>query len=464
MSLDVSYRILLQDKFSQEAKKITESLKEMSGAFEKLTATETVAISATQSRFARLQKAGTGLTRVGRTLRNSITLPLMAIALAALHARAKFQTLETGFSTMLHSAAKGHELMGKLRKFAAEGVFTFTDVATAGQQMMAANVPLKNMTSNLKMLGNLAAGTGAKISDLVGGFTRVKMMGHAYFMDFRMAGRHGIDLMDQLQRGLGITREQLKKYISQGAISFELYKAALMSMTNKEGKFHDQIKKHLNTLLGGTRKLTDNFEQFLGALGGAIDEQFHVTAMLLHYSEVLRSARLNMSGFIKAHHTLIAVLSKLLLYIAIAGPIMMGLGAIVSAVKILRDIWLGLNAVFLASPIGWIVAGIGLFIYVVYKLQKRFKWLHEAIVITFKVLKMTLMAAFGPLITFVKILEKLWHFLTVIPTKGKFQLLTEIPIKKMLKAHLALPASAINLAATRNLMLPHGAAGVPPRC
>jgi hypothetical protein len=233
MSLDVSYRILLQDEFSKKAAEVKRSVEAMSKSFDALSAGGSVGMRKVGLGLGGLATRAAMMGGFGKSMMTHVTAPLLAAAGASLHAYQKFQTLEIGFTAMLHSAKKGHEMMVMLKDFASRGVFTASDVMGAGSQLVTAGIPTSQIQGDLKMLGDIAAGTGAKISDVANMYTRVKMIGHAYFIDFRLAGINHIDLLGQMQRGLGVTKDTMTKYISQGLISFDMYRQALQSMTGK---------------------------------------------------------------------------------------------------------------------------------------------------------------------------------------------------------------------------------------
>jgi tape measure domain-containing protein len=411
MSLNIAYTILLQDQFSEKAKKVADAMQRITRDFKVMakeasastikmkhamgavaaeaeisSAAVSGAMVATSSRFSRSMRFMTGnqnrIRGFGHSLRNFITLPLLGIAAAALHTHAKFQTLETAFAAMLHSESKASKLMTNLKNFAAGGVFTFTDVAQAGRMLMAANVPLDTMRKRLTMLGDIAAGTGAHITDIAADFAQVKMRGRVYMTDISMMLHQGVDLFGQLRRGLGLTTAQLTHDLRTGAISFKVYKEALASMTTKSGKFYNQIQKHLNTLLGAGRKLKDNFVQFLDAIGAGLDQQGHVTKHMLNLAEALRSVTKQVGPWIKAHKGLVAILIKIGVILAVAGPLLMGLSMVVKAFKVVSDVVKGVKMAFtmLLSPTFWIIAAIAILAVSAYEIYKNWgpimDWWH----------------------------------------------------------------------------------------
>jgi len=377
MSSDVSYRILLQDEFSKKAAEVKRSVEAMSKSFDALSAGGSVGMRKVGMGLGGLATRAAMMGGFGKSMMTHVTAPLLAAAGASLHAYQKFQTLEIGFSAMMHSAKKGHQMMVMLKDFASRGVFTASDVMTAGSQLITAGVPASQVKEDLKMLGDIAAGTGRRISDVASMYTRVKMIGHAYFIDFRMAGINQIDLLKQMSKGLGVTTQDVARYASQGLITFDMYRNALKSMTNKNGIFFNQIYLHLHTMLGATNKLKENLELTAGAFGAQLDEQYKVTDNLLRYSEMLKRVYDDMPGFIARHKTLISTLATLAKFLVVIGPILYGMSLIIkgittviTTISMLKKAFIAIRAAALvmSGPIGWLIGALSLLAWGFYEL------------------------------------------------------------------------------------------------
>lgn len=81
--------------------------------------------------------------------------------------RSEFQQLEIAFTTMLGSKERADKLTQDLIEFAGTTPFGMKDTANAAKQLLAYGSTAENVKNELRMLGDVAAGTSQPIGDLV---------------------------------------------------------------------------------------------------------------------------------------------------------------------------------------------------------------------------------------------------------------------------------------------------------
>ena len=82
-------------------------------------------------------------------------------------ARGQMQQLEVAFETMLGSKSKMQKLMDELTQTALVTPFEFDDVANGAKQLLAYGTAAEDVNHTIKTLGDVAAGVGAPIGDIV---------------------------------------------------------------------------------------------------------------------------------------------------------------------------------------------------------------------------------------------------------------------------------------------------------
>lgn len=155
------------------------------------------------------------------------------------------------FETMTGSAKIAGDLMQRISDFAVKTPFELPGVIQAAKQLMAMGSSVENVLPNLKMLGDLAAGTGAPLDRLVMNFGQVQLQGKLTGRELRDFAVNGVGLLEQLAQQMGKTTEQIMDMTGEGQIGFEEVKKAFENMTSGTGKFADLMEKQAKTF-GGT--------------------------------------------------------------------------------------------------------------------------------------------------------------------------------------------------------------------
>ena len=184
------------------------------------------------------------------------------IKLAAASERA-----QTAFETMLKSSTLAKKMMDDIRAFAASTPFQQMDLIGAAQRLLAFGSAADDIMPQLQMLGDLAAGSGARINDLVGIYGKVNAIGKASLENINQLAERGIPIYATLKEQLGLTGEELRKFISSGKVTAEVYNQALQSMIDKGGIFFGSMVKQSKTLSGLWSTLKDNVAQLAEGLG-----------------------------------------------------------------------------------------------------------------------------------------------------------------------------------------------------
>ena len=358
MANNVSFIIELQNRFSREAEKIRSSVQRVITKFDgfnkKIKTTSTNLI-----KFGKKTKEiGKNVADFGKKLTTSVTLPLTAVGGVALVQSAKLETLAVAFETMTGSAAKGKQLLEALTTFTATTPFQLEGVAKATKTLLAFKVPLEEMPATLRMLGDIAAGTDAPLSDIAQIFGKARAKGKLMTEEILQLAERGIPVIDVLSEKFNVSKSAIFKLASESKISFGVMQKALQSMTAEGGIFFDQTQRQSKTLGGIFSTLKDNIALTLGVFGDIIVDVFNLKDGITGISNFLTTLRDRIRNFAKEHPTLTRILIILTAIIAIIGPLLVVIGGAITAFGALSFAAgaLGISLGALAAPILIIIA------------------------------------------------------------------------------------------------------------
>ena len=91
--------------------------------------------------------------------------------------RGEFQKTEIAFGTMLKSEEKAQALMGEMVDLAAKTPFGLTDVTDGAKRLLAFQVPAEQVVDTLRRMGDVAAGLGVPMGQLIHVYGQVKAQG-----------------------------------------------------------------------------------------------------------------------------------------------------------------------------------------------------------------------------------------------------------------------------------------------
>ncbi len=207
------------------------------------------------------------------------TQQLFSFAKAVAMTRGEFQQLEVAFTTMLKSKAKADALMVDIVDFAATTPYELKDVGKGAKQLLAFQVPAKEITSTLRQIGDLAAGVGAPLNDLVSIYGKVKAKGKIQAEEMNLFLERGIPLVSELADKYKVTEGAIYDMASKGKIGFADLQGVMSKLTGEGGMFFNLMDEQSKTITGQISNLADAFDSMLNEIGqnsegvieGAID-------------------------------------------------------------------------------------------------------------------------------------------------------------------------------------------------
>lgn len=185
--------------------------------------------------------------------------------------RGQFQQTEMAFKTMLQSEEKAKDLMQQLINTAAITPFGVDDVTEGAKQLLAFNVAAKDVNDTLIRLGDVAAGMGVSLSEMVMLYGTTIAKGKMDTMDLYQFLNRGIPIADELAKVMGLDVNnaiaEVKEQLTAGKVTSDIFIKAMQNMTSEGSKFGGMMKAQSKTITGQISNIEDAIEQMFNELG-----------------------------------------------------------------------------------------------------------------------------------------------------------------------------------------------------
>ena len=242
----------------------------------------------------RVEKDGKSIDDVISNIQNGMNIAIGGWSIGKfanqmMQVRGQFQQTEMAFRTMLQSEEKANALMKQMIRTAAITPFGVEDVTEGAKQLLAFNVAAEDVNKTLIGLGDVAAGMGLNLKDLVMLYGTTIAKGKMDTMDLYQFLNRGIPIADEIAKvmGLDVTNaiKEVQKQIKAGKVTSDIFIQAMQSMTAEGSKFGGLMEAQSKTITGQISNIEDAIEQMFNELGksqeGVINTGLDVTSKLV---------------------------------------------------------------------------------------------------------------------------------------------------------------------------------------
>ncbi len=287
------------------------------------------------------------------------------------------QDAELTFKALTGSMEKAKSVLADLQAFSASTPFEFTqDVKPAAQQLLTYGFSVEELKTQLTILGNVAAVSGADFTELAKLVGRARSTNLLFTEDLNQFSDRAIPVLDMLAQRFGVTGAEVRKMASEGKINFSDLQAVLVALGGEGGKFASAMEERSQTLNGQISTLKDNFtllSQKIGeALIPAVNQGVQVLAEIVDWMRNLDADTVETTAKVAAFTAGFAAATLILpKVIAIGKELIITLRAIATAQGVAQA---------LSGPAGWatLAAGIAAAGAAVYGVDKLFDGLAES--------------------------------------------------------------------------------------
>lgn len=181
---------------------------------------------------------------------------------------------EVAFTTLLGSAKDAKSVLSDVARFAASTPFQLPELRDSARMLAAFGFEAEQIVPNLRMIGDIAAGTGQPVSQLAEIYGKAAVQGRLFGEDINQLTGRGIPIIGQLASQFGVAESEVKKLVEQGKVGFPELQAAFVNMTSQGGRFSGMMDAQSKTLAGVWSTFKDNVNAQLLAVGNTIVRVF----------------------------------------------------------------------------------------------------------------------------------------------------------------------------------------------
>ncbi len=223
------------DPESDEIKNLVKQYKDLDSQIEK-TETQQEGLAGT---FQTLTKEIGTLAAV--TAAVSFDKWVAGLAGSALSASTSFRAAKEDFGIMLGDMEAGAGLFAELQKFNFWTPFDLEQTSQAAKVLMAAKVPLKDMTEYLTRFGDISQGNGQRFQSFINAFSKASAKGKADMEVLNVYIDQGVQILDALGEQMGVTSAEIVDMASKGKVSFQDLDNALASLAAEGGLYYNSM-------------------------------------------------------------------------------------------------------------------------------------------------------------------------------------------------------------------------------
>lgn len=184
------------------------------------------------------------------------------------------QTTATAFDVLVGSQEKSAAILSDLYKYADDTIWDRKELIASAQTMIGFGSSVESVTSDLKMLGDIAMGDKNRIQQLALVFGQISAAGKLQGQDLLQLINAGYNPLQDIAKMTGQTMAEVRKQMSDGAISIDMVRKAMQMATSEGGRYNGMTEKLAETAAG-------KFDQMKGAASRALLEIYKIIEPLL---------------------------------------------------------------------------------------------------------------------------------------------------------------------------------------
>ena len=152
---------------------------------------------------------------------------------------------------------KAEKLTADLSKFAEKTPLNIQNVRDFATEILAMGQSVDKVIPIMKTIGDATGGNLDRMSRALFNYLEVINKEAADKVDLKQFVRAGIPIYQQLEKQLGVTKDQLSAMVSEGKITGKEVAKAFQLMTGEGGMFENRMEKMSKTFLGKLSNLGD---------------------------------------------------------------------------------------------------------------------------------------------------------------------------------------------------------------
>ena len=308
----------------------------------------------------------------------------LGLAFKGVQLAAEAEEMEVAFGVMLKSVGAGKQIVKDLQEFAAKTPLNMPDLQRATKTLLQFGIAGGDVLPTLKMLGDTAGGNAERLQRMALAFGQMNATGRLMGEEVNQMIEAGFNPLQEISRTTGKSMAVLRDQMQKGLLTVDMVKNAFKTATSAGGNFENGMEKASQTLSGLFSTMQDDLGAFMRNVGKDLIELFRLKDVVKAVSEAAAEATewfRGLSPEIKRVGAVVALVAGVVGSLAVLWPVIMAVAV---------PAFVALKAVILAliSPLGLILAAVGLLVAAVVKNQ-------GGIVATFQLIKQKALEAWA---------------------------------------------------------------------
>lgn len=217
----------------------------------------------------RMKEAGERISEAGGFFSTRLTLPIVGLGGFAIRSAGQVEQLQLRYEKLLRSAEKGDGFVKQLVEFSKNSPFDLPDIDTAAQRLLNAGYSAEETMERLRMLGQVAAGSGNAVSGMVDQYLDSRLAIKVGVGELQALEKANVPIIAQLSEMLDKKPKQIYLMAEAGQITFSQMKEAMQGMTEEGGVFFDEMERRGGSIFG----VFDRLKKHLGTVFAPLGEQ-----------------------------------------------------------------------------------------------------------------------------------------------------------------------------------------------
>ena len=185
------------------------------------------------------------------------------------------------YEIILKDQEQAKKLLGDIETLSVKTPFEPGELKQGGRALLAFGATADEIVPSLRLLGDLAAGSGSQIQEIIRVFNKTRSVGKLTGETFEQFAERSINLQDEITDMLGISGEQFVEMRGKGEISFGLVQKAMQRMTSQGGMFFGAMEAQAATFGGMMSTITGNIKLLAVQMGQSLLPAFKAAARVV---------------------------------------------------------------------------------------------------------------------------------------------------------------------------------------
>ena len=180
---------------------------------------------------------------------------------------ATFDRAQTSFTTLFKSGDIAKKLLDDIKQFAAVTPMEFPELKDSAVKLAGFGIEAKQLLPTMRLLGDIAAGTGSNILELAETYGKARVQGRAYTRDVNEFANRGVAIWQAMAETTGQSIAEVHGAVETGKVGFAELQMALRSLAEEGGMFAGGMERASQDLMGLYSTLHDNVNLALASFG-----------------------------------------------------------------------------------------------------------------------------------------------------------------------------------------------------